>query len=127
MYSVRFDTKKIKNLRVGAKLITSFVVREVDGADEEIAANTAKGKGGAATNAEELVRMSIVEVNGDAVKHPYLAFDTWNSRARTFALKAFRSLNSAEEEELDGFLAAAEPAEGGPSQVTSGAAAREID
>jgi hypothetical protein len=126
MYTVKFDASKYKNLRVGKTTITGFTMREVDGADEEVAANSAKAKGGSVTPAEELVRASIVDVNGEPTRQPYLAFDTWNSRARAFALKAFKTLNGAEEEELDSFAAAAEPV-GDVSPRTSGAAASATD
>ncbi len=106
MYQVKFDCSHLKNLRVGTKRITSFSVREIDGADEELAANYAKSKGGVSNAGEEAVRIAIVEVNGEAVKQPYLAFDTWNSRARSFCLNAFRSLNGTTDSEVEGFLSA---------------------
>jgi hypothetical protein len=109
-YVVTFNAKGLKGLRCGDTAITSFALREVDGQDEDIAANTAKAKGGSTTSTEELVRLSVVEVNGQPVKQPYLEFDLWNSRARAFALKAWGSINSASEAELEGFLAAAAPA-----------------
>jgi hypothetical protein len=106
-FSVRWDCKKMKNVRVGDKKLDSFVIREVDGRDEEISSGWAKAKGGTATATEELIRISIVEVNGETVKQPYLAFDTFNSRARHFVLVAFRSLNGATDDEDEAFLAAA--------------------
>lgn len=118
-YEVTFKTDKLKNVRVGDKPLKSFVLREIDGTDEELASQWAKSKGGSATTGEESVRLAIVEVNGERVKQPYLAFDTWNSRARNFALVAFRSLNGTTEEEVDGFLAAAELPTGGADAASA--------
>lgn len=127
-YTVLFPIPgKSKNLRVGSTAITSFKLREVDGNDEEVAANLAKAKGGSASSAEELIRLSIVEVNGQAVKQPYLGFDEWNSRARAFVLKAYKTLNSAGEDELEDFLAAATPVGDVALPGTSGVAASGID
>jgi hypothetical protein len=111
-FEQRFDTSKMKNVRAGGVLITSFTMREVDGQDEEVAAGAAKARGGSISSAEELIRLSIVAVNDQPVKQPYLAFDTWNSRARQLALKAWTSLNGVTEEEGDAFLSAASPVEG---------------
>lgn len=110
MFSARFDASKMKNVRMtNGVVIKSFVVREVNGIDEEEATNIAKAKGGAVTPMEEMIRLSIVEVNGEPVKHPYLAFDTWNNRARALAVQAFRSLNGTTDKEVEDFLGAAVP------------------
>jgi len=111
-YQQRFDTSKMKHVRAGSLTITSFTLREVDGQDEEIAAAAAKARGGNVSSAEELIRLSIVEVNDQPVKQPYLAFDTWNSRARALALRAWASLNSVTEDETEAFLNAAPSANG---------------
>lgn len=107
---IKFDLKKanIKRARVGKDQLDNFHMREVDGRDEEIAANMAKAKGGSATSGEEMVRLAIVAVNGKPVKQPYLQFDTWNQRARSFALKAFNELNGYTKDEEEAFLATAE-------------------
>lgn len=106
---VKYDFTKagIKRVRAGKVLLESFHMREVDGRDEEMAANWAKSKGGSASSTEELVRLAIVAVNGQAVTQPYLQFDAWNQRARSFALRAFNDLNAFTEEEKVGFLATA--------------------
>lgn len=103
---IRFDLKKakIKRARAGQEELHSFAMREVDGRDEEAAANMAKAKGGSATAAEEMIRLALVEVNDKPVKQPYLEFDLWNQRARAFALRAFTDLNGTTQEEAEGFL-----------------------
>jgi hypothetical protein len=112
--TVKFDLSKQKGCRLAdGTPITSFVMRETDGRDEENAANTAKAKGGSMTAFEEQIRLSLVEVNGQKVNEgmPYLAYDQWNSRARHFASAAFTSINAAKPDEISGFLAAAQPCE----------------
>jgi len=122
---VRYDLEraKIKRARVGKTEIKSFSMREVDGRDEEVATNSAKARGGSATTQEELVRLSVVAVNDVNVEHPYLAFDTWNSRARSFSLKAFNELNGMSKEEEADFLATAEEKDATPPSSLASASA----
>lgn len=103
-----FEQAKIKRARCGNVDLKDFHMREVNGQDEELAANWAKQKGGAASSSEEMVRLAIVAVNGEPVKQPYLQFDVWNQRARSFALKAFNELNGFNGDEGDRFLGTAE-------------------
>lgn len=113
----RFDATKIKLKGPGvpkvsaAEPLRDFHMREVNGVDEELAANTAKAKGGSATNMEELTRLSIVAVNGKPVAQPYLQFDGWNSKARALALRAFAEINSINNDEADSFAGTAEAAD----------------
>ncbi len=104
---VQYDISKYDKPKKPLSL-QSFAIREVDGSDEERAAISAKAKGGAATVYEELVRLSIVEVDGSPVNHdgmPLTAYDSWNSRTRVFVLNAFRALNGIDEkEETSDFL-----------------------
>lgn len=88
-------------------VIESFSMRETTGHDEEVAANAAKARGGSVTTYEECLRLSLVEVNGEKVAQPYLAFDRWTSKARLFVLAAYRQVNGVEEDSLAGFLAGA--------------------
>ncbi len=110
-YAVTYNAKTMpkwpKNLRgPGGTPINSFTIREYDGQDEEVAANSAKAKGGSVNVTEELIRLCITEVNGEIVRQPYLAFDQWNGRARTFAAAAYREINGAMDEEVQDFLKA---------------------
>lgn len=89
--------------------ITSFTMKETTGLDEENAALAAKAKGGAATVFEELVRLSIIEVNGQTAEPPLLEYDSWNSRTRAFVLQAYRSINGVDEKEVADFLASGLP------------------
>lgn len=89
--------------------VKSFTIREVDGVDEERAALNAKAKGGASSVYEELVRLSVCEVDGQPVNQdpsqPFALYDSLNSRTRLFLLNAFRSLNGIDEkEEVGDFL-----------------------
>lgn len=117
-----FEKAGIKRAKCGDEIIRDFHMREVDGTDEEFAANQAKGKGGAASAAEEMVRLSIVAVNGQPVAQPYLKFDKWNQRARSFALKAFNDLNGFTSDEGENFLKTAEEEDIAP-QPSAGPAA----
>lgn len=108
MLTVKHSLKGKKHVN-----IESFAIREVTGKDEDRAVLMARAKGGAATMMEELVRLSLVEVDGQPVNtdpgEPYAAFDEWNSRTRTFVLNAYKHLNSlTEEDDLDGFLKSGE-------------------
>jgi hypothetical protein len=105
MSELRFDLKRFKrcHLQDGTP-ITSFTMRETNGQDEEWGANQAKAKGGSATATEELIRFALVTVNDEIIKQPYLQFDGWSSRARGFAIAAWRNLNAVEEAEANAFL-----------------------
>jgi hypothetical protein len=108
MITLRYNLENKKHVS-----IKSFAIRETNGKDEDRAALLARAKGGAATMLEELVRLSLVEVDGQAVNTdpavPYVAFDEWNSRTRTFVLNAYKRLNGiTEEDNAEGFLASGE-------------------
>ena len=122
---IRYDLKKagIKRARVGNDEIFAITIRETDGRDEEVAANYAKSKGGSATAAEEMIRLSIVAVNDKAVQQPYLKFDVWNQRARSFMLKAFNDVNGLSNKEGEDFLATAEEVDDPPPSVPGEASA----
>jgi hypothetical protein len=117
------DKIKVKHVldgKVKHASIREFVIRETDGVDEERAAQFAKAKGGAITLQEELVRLSLVEVDGELVNHdgkPFMAFDGWNTRTRAYALRAWASLNAVSEKEMDDFLAAGEVLVDSPSDA----------
>lgn len=99
----RFDLSNKKGCS-----INSFVIRETNGKDEEMAARSAKAKGGAITVFEELVRLSIVKVDDEPVQMPLAAYDEWNSKTRSYILKAFQAVNGMEDDVND-FLASGLP------------------
>jgi hypothetical protein len=107
MSRVTFDCKKFKGLKVGDKPLKSFVIQETDGRLEAYAAARAKAKGADSSTHEEMIRASIVQVNGQEVQQPYEAMDGWNTRARQFLIGAYRSVNGVDDKELDDFLAGA--------------------
>lgn len=93
--------------------VKSFVLRELDGKDEMDAARWADAKTGSADNnlnamMDENLRVAIVQVNDVPVTQPYLAMDQWSSKTRKLLVAAWAKLNSVEEEELEGFIEAAE-------------------
>lgn len=121
-YEVRFPLPPARGrgrYAVGDETLTEFVLRETDGTDEEYAAERARQVKGSTT--EELIRVSIVSVNGQKVPQPYLHLNTWNSKARSRLARAFQELNGASEKEDEDFdkadadpapASAGEPAEG---------------
>ena len=106
-YTYNFLKAGVKNARVGTTQIVTITLREVNGLDEESAANSAKARGGSVTTGEELIRISVVAVNGSPVTQPYLAFDTINTRGRAFIMRAFNEINGMSTKEGDDFLATA--------------------
>lgn len=89
--------------------VTSIVVRETDGRDEEVAAKKAEADGG--NLLEHLVQLAMVSVNDEPVNvsKPWAGLAHWNSRARQFAVRAYNSLNAVTKEEVDDFLSKAQP------------------
>lgn len=110
----RFDLSKKKGCS-----ITSFVIKETNGEDEEQAANFRTAKGGSATVFEELVRLSITYVDDAKTEQPLEAYDSWNSRTRAYVLAAFKSVNGVEDKEVDDFLAGGAPFQAGKKDATA--------
>jgi hypothetical protein len=84
--------------------IKSVSLREITGQDEILANSLAEAKGKQGSVRVELVRLSIVKVDGKPVQQPFGDLDTWNSRTRKFVLDAFNSVNSNTEKESEDFL-----------------------
>lgn len=97
--------------------VKSFIIKETDGQDEELAAQYAKERGGAANAMEELVRLSIVEADGKPVTQPYLGFDKLNTKTRAFMFAAWRKLNASEDKEIEDFLKGGEVLEAASTPV----------
>jgi hypothetical protein len=92
-------------------VLEEFAMRETDGRDEEVARQAAAARGGDHAIGPETIRLAFVSVNGVEVNtqgKPYFDFDCWNTRARSFALKAWAKLNGSQEGEDGPFLASAE-------------------
>lgn len=87
--------------------VESITIREVNGKDEELAETWSQAKGKQGNTLVELLRLSIVKVNGVAVPQPFGDFDGWNSRTRKFAMDAFAEINGTTKDEKDAFLAGA--------------------
>ena len=98
----------------------SFVLRELTAGDQREAALWADRRRDATSDSPlaqfqqerfEALRLSLVEVDGKPVNQdgiPFLALDDWTYRTLVFARLAFNSLNGADDEALEGFLAGAE-------------------
>jgi len=104
--------------------VASFVIREVNGHDEQHAALQVEARGEARTSHyNELIRLSLVEVDGEAVTQPFLAMEEWNTRTRSLLLRGYDKVNGLEDEEVAVFLTGAEvvepmPAADAPSETT---------
>lgn len=84
-----------------------IVIRETNGIDEQHAAMQADSQGAGTNIYQELVRRSIVSVDGEKVTHPFLEMTRWNSKARDFVRRAYEDLNQLKEEEMQtSFLSA---------------------
>jgi len=92
-----------------------MVMRETNGIDEQRAAMQADAKGERSSIYQELVRLSIVSVDGEKITQPYEALDGWNSKSRSLVMEAYGALNNLEPEEVGSFLGSAEDATPGNS------------
>jgi len=97
--------------------IDEIVMRETNGIDEQDAALAADGRGERGSVMTELVRLSIVEVDGQKVQQPFLEMERFNSKTRALIMKAYEQLNDLPLEELSVFLAASEDATPGLQAV----------
>ena len=92
--------------------VESFVMREIDGADERDAGRWIAARGSSTDDVrlaimDEQLRISLVAVNGKAVEQPYMGMDKWSSKTRRFLIEAFNILNGVEDDELAVFLGTA--------------------
>jgi hypothetical protein len=76
-------------------------MRETCGIDEQKAASIVDSKQGLTALGAELIRLSIVAVNGQAVLQPYLAFDEWNTKTRNLVIGFYEELNTIPAAELE--------------------------
>lgn len=85
--------------------IKSVTIRET-GKKEELMAGAMKdalGKDG--VYFEQLVKLSIVSINGKKVDQPYDKFDKLNTKTRTLLGQAFNKVNGTSDELVKSFLA----------------------
>lgn len=98
------DTSKLVHrkfvVKPGKYNFSELVMRETCGMDEQQAARTAEKSNNAMAMATEMVRLSIVAVDGEQVVQPFFTFDTWSTKTRQFVLKAYEMLNSIDDSEL---------------------------
>lgn len=92
--------------------VKSFVVREIDGHDEQEAARWLGALGTADDMATAIMevnlRMALVSVDGKFVEQPYTGLKKWTSKTRRLLIAAWEQLNDVPDEDLAVFLAAAE-------------------
>lgn len=101
--------------------VRSFVMRQLDGADDIEAAMAADARAGSAVapdsgarqliDVREKLRLALVEVDGQRVNVggvPYMGFDRWSLATIRFAERAFVELNLVRSESADAFFDAAE-------------------
>lgn len=79
---------------------SDVVIRETNGIDEQRAALMADSRGERTNVYNELIRLSIVEVDGTPVTQPFTALEQWNSRTRAFIRAQYEVLNDISDEEV---------------------------
>lgn len=105
------DTSKLRHKKYKMPEGYAFkelIVRETCGHDEQAAARVSSMRGSASDVGTEMVRRSVVAVDGEVVVQPYLQLDGWPSRERQFILKAYEELNAPPPEDIAVFQAASE-------------------
>jgi hypothetical protein len=109
--------------------IEEIVVRQTDGYDEKDAAKMVDARPTETGIYSELVRLSIVSVDGELVDQPFMAIDRWSTKTRDLVMTAYNELNENDEAAKAVFLAASEdvaplvqrpqPREGGSTPPTT--------
>lgn len=77
-----------------------IVMRETNGLDEQRAARLVDVRGGVTGVAGELVRQSVVMVDGEKVIQPYMKFDEWNTKTRNLVMECYEDLNGIPGEDI---------------------------
>lgn len=89
--------------------VNTVTIRETNGIDEKNAAIAADAKDGNVI--EELIRIAIVEVDGEKVNPPAsVQFEAWTTRTRKAVIMFFNRLNDASDEEMAPLFVMAEKA-----------------
>lgn len=88
--------------------ISSIVIRETNGIDEIEAAMSADNLGEKTSILSELVKLAIVEVDGEKVQQPFAELSHYNSKTRALIMRGYEQLNDLPPEELSVFLASSE-------------------
>lgn len=88
--------------------VAEVLMRETNGIDEQRAAMQADARGDRSSVYLELIRLSIVEVDGMPVAQPYNAMEEWTSRTRAFIRAFYEDLNDVQTEEVAASRAAGE-------------------
>lgn len=86
----------------------SIVLRVTDGKDEANAARMAQARGGASTPTLELIKASIVTIDGTDIRQPFDDFDAWKTKARRFADACFSVLNGVTDDDARAVLNSAQ-------------------
>ncbi len=92
--------------------VREIVVRETTGKDEGEAVALAKQKGEKGSFLDEMVKRSIMSVDGSPVSQPFTDLEEWSSKTRSYALKAYLKVNGTDDNESEDFLQSAELYEG---------------
>jgi len=81
----------------------SITLRETNGLDEHRASAIAETQPNP-NLLHELIKLSIVKVDGEKVIQPYNELDTWNSRTRALVRSGWEAMNELKDEEVEAFL-----------------------
>lgn len=105
--------------------VQSIVMRETNGIDEQHAAIAAEAAGASTSLYQELIKLSIVEVNDQRVIQPFNELSGWNSKTRQLVTQGFDDLNQLKDEDLAAFLGASEDVTPGLAPVEKPVTAEE--
>ena len=80
---------------------SEVIMRETCGIDEQKAASIVDSKQGLTALGAELIRLSIVAVDGQGIMQPYIPFDEWNTKTRNLVIGFYEELNTIPAAELE--------------------------
>ena len=95
----------------GVREFKTITIQEVNGEDEmraAMAAEARKGKTGRDWSPFiEMVRLSVVEIDGERPANGFEHFEKWSSKARNAVMTFYNDVNGLDEEDLKACVAAA--------------------
>lgn len=94
-----------------------IVMRETCGLDEQRVGRILDGNPNAVSVLGEMVRASVVSVDGETVNQPYFDLDKWNTRTRNCLIEFYNDLNDTGDEAVA--LAKKASAELSPEDVSA--------
>lgn len=97
--------------------VSTITMRETNGIDEQAAALQADARGERSTIYAELVRLSVVAVDGKPVIQPFVELEQWTSVMRALVNDGYTHLNDLKEADKIAFLLGVEDEVAAPDEV----------